>query len=164
VLSFDPRVSLLLGRCGAGTHGWRTLRRKPAADDWTSWPLPTLWPAQYNDLTPAAGKPQRTRWKGLPAANWPSFEGQDRASYMYGAWRRMVPGRAAAQGPRPALSGAFPRVCFCLALNNPSPPCAASLTCPLAVSPAPAQTSPPPSGAFSTPGTLACGVRAGGGG
>jgi hypothetical protein len=41
-------------------------------------PLPPFAP-------PAVGRPQRTRWKGLPAANWPSFEGQDRASYMYGA-------------------------------------------------------------------------------
>lgn len=31
----------------------------------------------------SAGRPHRTRWRGLPAANYPSYDAQDRPSYMY---------------------------------------------------------------------------------
>jgi len=43
-------------------------------------PSPPTFPLHTHN---PAGRPYRTRWRGLPAANWLSFEGQDRASYMY---------------------------------------------------------------------------------
>lgn len=63
--------------------GWAQLRRRPVASSWETWQLPSYWPASLKDTTPAAGRLQRAKWRGLPAANWPSFEAQDRTSYVY---------------------------------------------------------------------------------